>query len=66
MSRDVDRATIVDVANNGKHCSTSVSRNFAKITSMSFADFLHQHANAFASLRLSCVAGAGSDASILP
>jgi hypothetical protein len=39
MSSDVDRATIVDIANNGKHCSTSVSCNLAKITSMSFADF---------------------------
>jgi hypothetical protein len=65
-SRDVDHAAIIDIANNENHCSRSISCNLAKMTSISSADFLHQHASDFASLQLPFVARARLEASILP
>jgi hypothetical protein len=57
MPCDFGRMTIADIANNENHCGTSVSCNLAKMISISFADFLHPHANAFASLRSTCAPG---------
>jgi hypothetical protein len=66
MPREIDRATIVDIANTKTTTVQGDSCNLAKMTSISPADFSHRGANAFALLRLPCVARARLEASILP